>query len=78
MQVSKQKLLKAFGKRVKHLRRFADISQEDLADKAKIHRTYMGRIERGESNPPIYTVYKIMKALKVRSKEFLSIEDYFE
>jgi len=31
---------------------------------AGIHRTYMGRIERGESNPPVQTVNKIAKALR--------------
>ncbi len=66
---SKETLLKNFGARIAQVRRAENISQEDLADKAKIHRTYMGRIERGESNPPIYTVYKIMKALKISPKE---------
>ncbi len=53
------------GKRVRRLRHKLDISQEKLAEKAGIHRTYMGKIERGESNPPLHTVSKIAKALKV-------------
>ena len=73
MSISKPQFLKSFGDRVKQLRRQSGISQEELADKAKIHRTYMGRIERGEANPPIFTVYKIIKALKVKSAEFLSL-----
>jgi len=52
------------GRRVRRLRKAQKISQEELADKAGVHRTYMGKIERGESNPPVYTVYKISKALK--------------
>ncbi len=53
------------GKRVRRLRKKLDLSQEELAEKAGIHRTYMGKIERGESNPPLHTVSKIAKALKV-------------
>lgn len=53
------------GKRIRKIRKEKGISQEELADKAKIHRTYMGKIERGESNAPIYTLYKISKALSI-------------
>ena len=53
------------GRRIRRLRKRLDLSQEKLAEKAVIHRTYMGKIERGESNPPIHTVSKITKALKV-------------
>ena len=52
------------GRKIRRLRKAQKISQEELADLAGIHRTYMGKIERGESNPPVYTVYKIAKALK--------------
>lgn len=62
-KISKDKFLKDFGSELQSKRRVLGISQEELADRAKVHRTYMGRIERGESNPPIYTVYKIAKAL---------------
>lgn len=53
------------GKRIRKIRKEKGFSQEELADKAKVHRTYMGKIERGESNPPIYTIFKISKALSV-------------
>lgn len=53
------------GKKVRRLRKQQKLSQEDLAEKSRIHRTYMGKIERGESNPPVQTVSKIAKALKV-------------
>jgi len=57
------------GRKIKRLRKKLKISQEKLAAKAKIHRTYMGKIERGESNPPIYTIYKIAQALEKPLKE---------
>ncbi len=73
MAVSKDLVLKKFGERIKYLRKSSGLSQEAFADRVGIHRTYMGRIERGESNPPIFTVYRIVKALKIKSSEFLSL-----
>jgi transcriptional regulator with XRE-family HTH domain len=72
MVLSKQNFLKRFGKRIKQARKKTGLSQEKLAHSAGIHRTYMGRIERGESNPPIYSVYKIARALKTKVFDFLS------
>lgn len=59
------KICVKLGKRIRKIRKEKGFSQEELADKAKVHRTYMGKIERGESNPPIYTIFKISKALSV-------------
>ena len=61
-----------FGKRVRLLRRQKGLSQEELADLAGIHRTYMGKIERGESNPPLYTIHNISKALNSSLTELFS------
>lgn len=47
------------------------MSQERLAELTQLHRNHIGRIERGETNPPLYTVYKITKALKTASSELL-------
>lgn len=57
------------GKKIQRLRKEQKISQEELAAKAGVHRTYMGKIERGESNPPVYTVYKIAQALKTSVRD---------
>jgi transcriptional regulator with XRE-family HTH domain len=61
-----------FGKKIQKQRKKLGLSQEKLAQEAGIHRNHMGRIERGETNPPLYKVYKITKALKVKSSELLS------
>lgn len=63
------KVNQELGKKVRRLRHKLNISQEDLAEKAGIHRTYMGKIERGESNPPLHTVSKVAKALRVRMSD---------
>lgn len=59
------KICKKVGHRIKLLRKERGYSQEELAAKAGIHRTYMGKIERGESNTPLYTLYKIADGLSV-------------
>ncbi|OGK09303.1 hypothetical protein A2767_03650 [Candidatus Roizmanbacteria bacterium RIFCSPHIGHO2_01_FULL_35_10] len=73
MKLSKEVFLKKFGQRVKFLRRQTGLSQEQFADKVGIHRTYMGRIEQGKSNTPIFTIYRIVKACGLKSSEFLSL-----
>jgi transcriptional regulator with XRE-family HTH domain len=58
------KVRRSFGKRVRELRKQKGYSQEELADKAGLHRTYIGSIERGEQNVSIDNIDKIAKALK--------------
>lgn len=60
-----------FGKRVRELRARQGISQEELADRAKVHRTYIGGIERGERNPTVTTIYRLAKALGVAPSQLL-------
>ena len=58
-----------FGKRLKQLRKTANLSQEDLGKKATIHRTYIGSIERGEQNISIDNIAKLAKALRATPKD---------
>lgn len=51
------------GNRIRDLRRPLELSQEDLAHKAGLHRTYIGSIERGERNLSIDNIYAIADAL---------------
>lgn len=61
MQDIKQK----FWFRVKEIRKKEWLSQEDLAFKAKLHRTYISDIERGNKNISIENIYKIAQALGI-------------
>jgi transcriptional regulator with XRE-family HTH domain len=54
------------GQAVMKHRKKADLSQEELAEKAEIHPNYVGRIERGECSPTLTILLKIAKALNVR------------
>ena len=57
--------LRALGRRLRQLRIRRHLSQEELAFKCKLHRTYVGAVERGERNISVLTLRKITNALKV-------------
>lgn len=69
--ITHQHILIKFGQTLQKVRKSKKISQEELAEILSMHRTYIGFIERGERNPTIRTLYKIAKALKVKSSELL-------
>lgn len=62
---------KMLGKKIRILRRKQKISQEELGFRAKLHRTYIGAIERAEQNVSIDNIHKIARALKVSPSELL-------
>lgn len=59
------------GRNVRRLREEKGWSQEDYADRAEIHRTYVSDIERGRRNPTITVVEKLAKPLEVKPGELL-------
>jgi len=61
----KNLIKRQFGLRVRTLRLEKGISQEELADRADLHRTFIGRIERGETNVTLLNIHKIAKGLDV-------------
>ncbi len=62
----KNAILVQFGQRVKLIRTKRNLSQEQLAALAGVHRTYIGMIERGEKNITLINVHKIGSALGIR------------
>ncbi len=58
---SKEKILVTFGERVRKFRKEKGLSQEQLAFKADLHRTYIGMIERAEKNITLLNIEKIAK-----------------
>lgn len=57
--------LKRFGARIRELRVAAGLSQENLASRCGLHRTYLGGVERGERNVGLLNIHAIAKALGV-------------
>ncbi|MBD5368097.1 MAG: helix-turn-helix transcriptional regulator [Bacteroides sp.] len=57
-----------FGKTVALKRKELNISQEELADRCGLHRTYVGALERGEKSPTLVTIEKITKGLNISMK----------
>lgn len=72
----KNNLLKKFGQKIKKLRLRMGLSQEALAERAFVHRTYIGMIERAEKNITLSNIEKIAKALNVSiSKLFEGVDE---
>ena len=75
MQPTKQgvKQAREFGRRVRERREelTPPMSQERLADKAGLHRTYIGHVERGEVNLTLWNIVRIAYALKVDPAELV-------
>lgn len=69
--MNKNNILKTFAQNVRALRLQRDWSQEELAKRADLHRTYIGAIERHERNVSLLNVERIAKALKVDVKDLL-------
>ena len=65
MRVDRDKVLKRFGKSLAQLRREAGLTQEALADRAGLHPTYIGGLDRGARNPTVLTVLALAKGLNV-------------
>lgn len=61
----RDKALSKFGRNVSRFRDEAGISQDKLAEKADIDRTYLSGIERGVRNPGIKVVIRLARALRV-------------
>ena len=68
-------VLKALGQRIRALRTERGYSQEAFADKCGVHRTFMGTVERGESNLSFQNILKVATTLGITlSTLFLGIE----
>lgn len=65
------RLRQLFAVRVREERKRQGLSQEALAEKTGLHRTYVGSIERAERNVSIDNVERLAKALGVRAADLL-------
>lgn len=64
-------IFKKFGIRLRAIRRQKGLSQEELAFKSSLHRTYISDVERGSRNISLANIEKLAKALKTPMRELL-------
>lgn len=67
--------LKLFGENVRKYRKMKGLSQEELADRAGLHRTYVGATERGQRNISLNNMARIANSLEVPLYKLLMKED---
>lgn len=65
LNMEDKEYLKQFAQRVRALRESQGISQEKLAERSDLHRTYIGMVERLERNPSLVCIHKIANGLGV-------------
>lgn len=67
-----ESIMKTFGSNVQAIRRALGISQEELAFRAGLHRTYIGMVERAERSISLQNAKKIADALNVKLDTLLN------
>jgi transcriptional regulator with XRE-family HTH domain len=63
-----------FGIRVRALRVAAGMSQEELADRCALDRTYIGGVERGERNVSLVNIHRLAVGLGVNPEDLFHDE----
>lgn len=74
INIKNKELVVAVGNRIRDLRKKRNISQEELANEADIPLSQIGRIERGETNPTISTLYVLAQALNIDLKSLVDVK----
>ena len=69
---SRDRILRDFGRAIVKMRAEAGLSQEQLADAAGLHRTYIGGLERAERNPTVLTLVALSKGLGISTSALLA------
>lgn len=68
--LSKKEFTTEVGKRIKKWRVKRNVSQEELADRAGLYRTYVGHLENARYSPSAYILYKLALVLKINVSDF--------
>ena len=74
IHIYNQEYIKAFGERLRILREERKLSQRKLAEIAGIKYSQIGRIERGEQNTSLSSIYILAKALEITPSDFLDFK----
>jgi transcriptional regulator with XRE-family HTH domain len=68
----------SFGRIIKNLREERGISQEILADRADLNRSYVGEVERGTAMPSLSTITKLARALNISAADLLARYEHYQ
>lgn len=71
MTQEKQQMTSTFGVNVRRMRQLRKISQETLAQRCGIYRTYLSRIESGRANPSLLVIAALARALEMEPSDLL-------
>lgn len=63
--MNEQEVLSKIGKRIKAIRTNNNMTQNELSKKCQIEKASMSKIESGQSNPTVRTLFKISRVLEV-------------
>ncbi len=63
--MNEQEVLSKIGKRIKAIRTNNNMTQNELSQKCQIEKASMSKIESGQSNPTVRTLFKISRVLEV-------------
>ncbi|WP_353888981.1 helix-turn-helix domain-containing protein [Acidovorax kalamii] len=63
---------RSLGLRVKELRADHGLTQEELAERSGMFRTYLSRIESGQANPTLTVLYQVAAAFPIDVRELLT------
>lgn len=67
-----ENITKFIGARIRAFRKLKHLSQEQLAEKCKLHPTYIGQLERGEKNATLESIQKISFGLDITLEELFT------
>jgi transcriptional regulator with XRE-family HTH domain len=73
--MGRKELLGAFGAAVRVSRSGLGLSQEELADRADLHRNYIGMIERAERAPTLTAIDGVARALRMKASELMALAE---
>lgn len=73
--MDKLEFQKRIGEKVRAQRKVCGLSQEQLAEAAEMHHTFISNVERGRVSASAYSLFKIATALKFKLSDILCIED---
>ena len=71
----KEQMIKAVSTNIRNIRLKKNLTQEQVAEVAKINAKYLGEVERGEKNPTAVIISRLSEALKVPICEILSMNN---